>query len=751
MKINRNNLIAGILAFLLVVNILVLFNLNQFYIRAVLAFVFIVTIPGLLIMLMLKIREVGFWEYLVYTIGLSISFIMFGGLAVNWGLPVLGITDKPLALYPILICFDIFLLVFSFVAWYRNKDLDYKIKFPEFTWLDRIFIVVPMLFPILSILGAFLLNNHGTNILTMIMLGGIAVYVLMLVLFRNKLNKNIFPWAILMISLALLLMYSLRSWYISGYDIHIEFAMFSSAKIQNYWDIDLFNHAYNACLSITILPIVLNYFSGIAPMLIFKLFSQVLFSLVPLIIFLISKKIISKEAALIATLFFVSQPQFYNFGSWVRQEIALIFFSLIFLILSSKNKIKNFKILFLIFGFSLIVSHYSSAYIFFLILIFSYFSIILLRYVVSNENKKIKKILSILLIFSLLIFGFLWYSQLTETSQGIVDFTKKSASNLAGIFEEESTAEGQGLFEYFNIFSKQKDKSMLIANYTSGLLSEYSKDYMINTYSTEQTEKYRIRQISFGSIPAKINSDTFHKINILLNALRRLAEILLIVGGGLCLYKKKFQNSYLIIIYVSLVLFAILTILPFVSINYNLSRLLQQFLIIICPLATFALYLLAKSNQKIFFYFFIALFLSYFLLMVGFIPQIIGGYGGLTHLNNFGSLQETSYSYKTEVQSSIWIGLNQDISSPIYSDSLSKPRLISFGNVNKKIFVDIIPSVIDERAYVYLRYYNCVREACLLPSENMPQRITANIACPTEFLSSNKNKIYNNGGSQIFK
>ena len=216
-SISKNKLFFGIIAFLILVNILVFFNINQFFIRATLSFIFLITIPGLLIMLMLKIREVRFWEYLVYTVGLSVSFIMFGGLAVNWILPWLHITDKPLALIPILTCFNIFLMAFWLIAWIRNQDLKpLNIKFPKLDTTNQIFFIIPIIFPVLSILGALFLNNHGPNYLTMIMLGGIAVYVLMIVIFREKLNENVYPWAILMISLALLLSFSMRSWYEIG-------------------------------------------------------------------------------------------------------------------------------------------------------------------------------------------------------------------------------------------------------------------------------------------------------------------------------------------------------------------------------------------------------------------------------------------------------------------------------------------------------------------------------------------------------
>ena len=94
MNLSKNKFFLGILAFLLIVNLLVISNLDYFYTGTILSFIFLITIPGLLIMLMLKIREVRFWEYLVYTIGLSVSFIMFAGLAVNWILPWLHITNK---------------------------------------------------------------------------------------------------------------------------------------------------------------------------------------------------------------------------------------------------------------------------------------------------------------------------------------------------------------------------------------------------------------------------------------------------------------------------------------------------------------------------------------------------------------------------------------------------------------------------------------------------------------------------------
>lgn len=374
--LTKNKLFLGILLFLLIINILVGFDINYFYIRAILSFIFLITIPGLLIMLMMKIREVGFWEYLVYTIGLSISFIMFGGLAVNWILPWLNITDKPLSLYPILICFNIFLIVFWLIAYIRNKDLKpFDMTMPKLDWINRIFFITPMLFPFLSVLGAFLLNNHGTNILTMIMLGGIAVYVFLVVIFRKKLNKNVFPWAILIISISLLFMWWLRSWFVSGVDINLEYHIFQLTKDNAFWSISNFKNTYNAMLSVTIFPTILSLFVKINDHYILKIFTPLIFSIVPLGVYLFLKRYAKNILVFVAVFFFVSQPSFLKGGGNIpfRQVIALLFFALTLLILFNKNiNFRLKKTLFFIFCFSMIVSHYSTTYVAFGFFIFAY-------------------------------------------------------------------------------------------------------------------------------------------------------------------------------------------------------------------------------------------------------------------------------------------------------------------------------------------------------------------------------------------
>jgi hypothetical protein len=138
-ELTRNGLCCGLATFGLITALLVLLDVQYFYLRAVFSFVFLAIIPGVLIMLMLRISNTSPWEYLVYAIGLSISCLMFTGLAVDWLLPWLRITDKPLSLVPLLVSFSILLSMFGIVAYARNRKISLEIRLPRFSGLNTVF------------------------------------------------------------------------------------------------------------------------------------------------------------------------------------------------------------------------------------------------------------------------------------------------------------------------------------------------------------------------------------------------------------------------------------------------------------------------------------------------------------------------------------------------------------------------------------------------------------------------------------
>ena len=58
-------------------------------------------------------------------------------------------------------------------------------------------------------------------------------------------------------SLALLFVASMRSWHVVGWDINAELQVFRLTEA-GYWSMSHLQDAYNACLSITLLPTIFS-------------------------------------------------------------------------------------------------------------------------------------------------------------------------------------------------------------------------------------------------------------------------------------------------------------------------------------------------------------------------------------------------------------------------------------------------------------------------------------------------------------
>jgi len=765
MKITKNILFFGILIFGLIVNSLVLLDFQYLYLKAILSFAFLTIIPGLLITLMLRIRNISFWEYLVYTIGLSIAFLMFGGLAINWILPWLHITDKPLSLTPLLISFNALLLIFWHIAYIRNNGFSLKIEFPKLNWLNKIFFITPMIFPLLSILGAITLNNDGPNYLTMTMLGGIAIYVPLVVLFRNKLNENIYPWSIFLIGAAVLLMLSLRSWYISGYDISLEYRVFRITKEYSLWSMDNLRSAYNACLSLTILPTIFDAFLKVNDQYIFKLAYPLLFSLTPIAMYLFFKRMTSNIASFFASIFFISNPWFIDpIVTLARQEIAFLFFALSLLILFNnqiETRIKYFLVIIL--SFSMVVSHYSTSYVTIILFTLVYLGTLTVRilnkckiqftvrllnffnlYFPNNKQVNIKGIYIILLI----LFTFLWYSQITQSSGNVTYFLRNTIKNLNQILVDEK--KNAIVNQVFNVDYNPISQTTY-DEYYALKTKEYGARKEIKRYDEKSYENYKFLPRYSRSLDVP-NSQVYGAFFKLYKILLLLVPVFIGAGFFFIVFSKSSgfimpNPEYLLLALVSGLLIVAMVVLPFVSQGYNFDRLYMQMMIVIAPVEIMGgilifnkLLRLGIGNTVMV----ISIFLvSIFLFTFGFVWQIVGG-ETVMWLNNFGSSYDLTYTHKSEVISTNW--LTNFFTDTVYASPPSHHVLISQGKI-RNIVTDSLPPTFSRDSYVFLGYTNYVNQIGYFTIRGM----NLGFVYPLDFLDQNKNKIYDNKGSAIYR
>jgi uncharacterized membrane protein len=442
--------------------------------------------------------------------------------------------------------------------------------------------------------------------------------------------------------------------------------------------------------------------------------------------------------------------------SAVRQGIAFIFFGLMLSVLFTKEvspKLK--KIYFIIFGASMIVSHYSTSYIALTLFTLTYFFIIIDK---IYKNKQVKKrnfpssqklevCLTGGLILLLLLFGSLWYNQVTPTSNGLIKFLDKSFGNFNNLFNQDFQIEGHSFLDQFKLKPENKDYNVLINEQIIEIQNTTKDSTGFYSNITNTFVQFLPSEIIHSKIPNKIISLFYNFINII----KKLGYIFIFVGLIYSIIHSKinkkqdlFLISFMGIIFFSFIV--LLTLVPFGSVLYGVLRLYQQGLILFSVFGIIGLFLIFNKVDKKRKFIFIWLFLiTYFLFFTGFFNQIIGGNSAFLNLNNFGGDYDAKDISNTEIIAISWMS-NVGIKGQIYASEVYKNPLQTIGELsspNEYIF----PQVLKKNSYVYAGNSEVFNKIAFI----YIQGSQVGYKFPIEFLNKNKNEIYNNGGSKLFK
>jgi len=308
----------------------------------------------------------------LYALGISIFLLMFMGLLINTLYPVLGIKTPFKEIY---IHLSFFALLFALLIlyWIFGKDSSSS-TFDLNELLDPINIFLVSV-PFLTIIGVYLRNVYGNTLLLIISLLIISL-VPILVAF-NRIKKRSYIIAVLVISISLLFHTSLVTNYIWGWDIQREYYLANLVMKNGLWKTFISDN-YNGMLSVTVLAPLISILTDLNLVWVFKTIYPVIFSFVPLVLFRFFEKQTESRVAFFAAFFFMTLFVFYTeMLALARQQIAELFLALILLVMADK-KIKGMhkSLLFVIFSFSLVVSHYGLSYIFMLMLFLSMFLVL---------------------------------------------------------------------------------------------------------------------------------------------------------------------------------------------------------------------------------------------------------------------------------------------------------------------------------------------------------------------------------------
>ena len=702
----------------------ILLNIPIF--RDIITFAYLSFVPGFVILKLFKLKELSLLYTFLISVGLSLTTSMCVGLLVNELYSILGLS-QPLSIIPLTAAISTFTLIVFFIG-YRFDSSTNLVSLDEILKALRSYLplsLVLIILPILGIVGGLYVNVPIMILLSLI----IAVLCVLGIASKNLIPSKFYPFLILSISISIILINLLISKYIKGGDDNVEFYLFKITQLRGHWgpiNADVNSYAalfYDSMLSVTLLPTVYSVLMNLQNEMLFKILYPFIFSLVPVTLYGIYKNETGKLIGLLSTLFFVFTANAF-FGELItvnRQIVAEFFLVLsVFLCLDKTIPTKEKRILLVIFGVSIAISHYAIAII--------YLVFISLVVIISTVKSKIDNVFNASVILATFGLTFLWYAFST-------------GSILVSIIQRIQIA-------FADLTNNQRLPS-------SGVAS------------------------SMYSIPKAFTTATW--INLVVSGVVTFSLLLGILVIILLSRRIKISDNYKLITTFAAVIFAVSYLLPGVAATLNFTRFYAITLLFLSPCIVIgALTLLRSSsllkiiqnklrkrgeNQKSNVVFLnnhgktalllVAVLLSaYFLSQSGFVNYVTGGEIHFTTFDYYKMKASSNPQVQFEISetyvqdqdafSAVWLSKYANTLSIVYADDASRYNVLTTkGLIPGNLILSLTNTTKPEQgSFVYLNSLNIVEG--IIP--------ISTVQFNTSDISSNLNEsdlIYSNGNSEI--
>ena len=693
--------------------------------RQLIAFIYLTFIPGVLILRILKLHKLSNIETLLYTVGLSLSTLMFTGFFMNMLYPLFGISG-PISLVPLIVTISIVILLLCVLCYVRDKDFSYPsyIKVRDVLSPSSLFLC---LIPFLSIFGTYLMNLDKNNVLLMFLLIIVGA-VIILIAFDKFISTEQYPLAVFVISISLLYFTSLISPYIWGWDIQHEFYLSNLVIKNSMWDWKI-SYNTNAMLSIVMLAPIFSIISKINLIWVFKIIYPFIYSLVPIGLYKIFQKQTNYKIAFLSVFFFMATFSFYGeMLALARQQIAELFFTLLILLMVDRNMDKIMRtILLIVFGISLVVSHYGLSYIYMFFILFTLMIIFLV------DNLTIRKFIDN------------YHSKLYRKY-------KKVATNSIFLKIEYKTISPIFVLLFISF-------TLVWYMYTSGS-SSFDTIVHIGDHIARNIFSNFLSPDAAQGLNILINKNPpMHEITKILHIIAQFFIILGLLSLLLNRRALKFEREYIVFALMSVViLFACISI-PFFSAQLQTSRFyhIAQFTLApFCILGSIKMFevlikMLGISWNNIYIEIMLKTLSIFFVIFLLFNSGFIYELAGETNSTGTASLValDANYDYacfnNQEIVGANWLHIVKDNDNYIYADGY---RWLLIGSLDWEKIKTFPIQQLPKYSYIYLGTLNIKRQEVI--SSYINNSISIFGYNDLTHLIEGKNMIYFNGGAQVF-
>jgi uncharacterized membrane protein len=713
-------------------------------------------------------------ERLGYSLTGVILTLMLGGLAADLVLPLIGIS-RPLDPVPVVLLADVvtaalFMLRRRYPGEMRSLP-GWSALRPSLRSEETRLLIAAGVAVVLAVLGANRLNNGAGDLVSLVALLAGVVTLVSLLVWRYRVREIVIQLTLYLLSLGLLLMTSLRGWFVTGHDIQNEYQVFQLTQAHGRWEIAAFHNAYNACLSITILPTELADILRVDGPYIYKVFFQLIFAACPVLVYTIARRYLPVPVAVLAVIYFISFPTFFTDMPFInRQEIALLFVCVAVLVITNDAwSLRKRQAALVVACAGVELSHYSSMYILLGILAVAWVLQAIMRLVPGASSGQhahapswrtssavtIAPVLAAAAVMTL-SWGFL----ATQSPGAVVSDARASISGLLG----HSAAARSDNVSYSPLFGETPSAQQVLDGYRRAMLKVRDDSLRTTSYIERKAgAQRRVTAIAQPVLPltgvGRVLSDISVPVAGLNTFVREAAaegeELFLAVGIiallALRRYKRQIRWEFLCLGIGGIVMLAVVTVLPGLSVDYSVLRVYQEALILTAPLiVTGSMAIFRPLGQPWAARIASGVGVAIFASTTGLLPQLLGGAPAQLNLNNSGLYYDSYYVHPQEVAGAQWLSrqngvLPANVEATHYSDRF---LFTSSREVTGSQFIeDGFPVLLRARAWVILDYSVVHTDVATASYDGdiIPYRY------PVSILRGYKNLVYDNGGIEIYR
>lgn len=700
-------------------------------------FTFYSIAPGVLLLYLFGLDRLSLTEKAPLSIGLSFAVLTFFGLLFNWLLPLLGIS-RPLETGPVIVSFSVVLIVLAAITYLRRKGSFFSLR-SEFslTTREKIWLLLPVSLPLLSIFGTYVMNTTDNNSLLLAGIALMMVYLVVVAINHRRVSEKVYPVALCCFSAAFMALFILRFPHTVGADVHAEYYLFMQTVKAGQWQIHP-NELLDADTVISLLPAIYYSFVKMNPEYFYSLIPRMVYVVLPLVVYSISRRYVSSFYAFLSAVFFISQLTFLDDGGDFRNRVAVFFFALVIMVLVHQNLTEiNRRFLFIVFSAMCVVSNYSTTYVFLILLALAWAGVRVysrikqnkVRRVVSNSTAHpvasegsytlgnarnmapIETGIRISMVMLLGAFIFVWYGQIAGTAFHLgVKFIVATITNMGR-------------------FSSPQVRTSLITAATGGTLRPFEIPQYVELY------------ISWITI-------AFAAIGILVVVGRRIFNVRL-PGKGISDLSDRFDSGFLMLSISGCVIGVLTVVLPYVSKGYDLARTYFQMMVILAPFFVIGGEALAALLRvRLPYYLAMVVLVIYLSVTSGLLYEVFGKPHVLALSSKEGVPYQLFYVHDQDSYAAKWLR-QYSTSATIYSYGNGSWLLLSQGSFARGEVGPDMTHVIGAgglpSGYVYLTYSFVALDKVWLPGGRLVG------AAPYREKLASGDIIYASNGAMIYR